>query len=53
MSLVALPAGANHDREPGWNLVALPAVKALRNDQNLFSPLRVKLIPSSPRHSSA
>ena len=50
---VALPPCAHHDREPGRDLVALPAVKALCDDQNLFHPLGLKLIPGSPRHGSA
>lgn len=36
---LALPASADHDREPSRDLIALPAVEALRNGQNLFRPL--------------
>ncbi|WP_267359804.1 MULTISPECIES: hypothetical protein [unclassified Methylobacterium] len=50
---LALPAGANHDRKPGWDVVALPAVETLCHEQNFFRPLGLKLIPSPPRHSPA
>lgn len=36
---LALPASADHDREPSGDLIALPAVEALRNGQNLFRPV--------------
>jgi hypothetical protein len=50
---LALPASADHDREASRNLIALPAVKAPGNEQNLLSPVGLKLIPGPPRHSSA
>jgi hypothetical protein len=50
---LALPASADHDREASRNLIALPAVKAPGDEQNLLSSVGLKLIPGPPRHSSA
>ena len=34
-----LSAGADYDRQPSRDLIALPALEALRNGQNLFRPV--------------